>query len=88
MDPAEIEARHRDFAPEPDLLVLLDLPVEEALHPSTAKRGSIPDHFEGADDPARVRQIFQTIRHPNLLTLDARASTQEMTDLILSRLKD
>lgn len=88
VDPAQIEARHRDFAPQPDLLVLLDLPVEEALDRIIRKRGSIPDQFEGAEYLARVRRIFETIHHPELLKLDARTSTRQMMDQILSRLTD
>jgi dTMP kinase len=86
MDPEAIERRHEGFAPRPDLLVLLDLPVEEALHRITRKRGSIPDHFEGAEYLARVREIFLQVKHPNLLRLDARASTGEMVEKILERL--
>lgn len=86
MDPAAIEARHRAFAPRPDLLVLLDLPVEDALHRITAKRGSTPDHFEGAQYLEEVRRIFCQINHPNLLTLDARKTTDEMLGAILERM--
>lgn len=86
MDPAQIERLHEGFAPRPDLLVLLDLPVEEALHRITRKRGSIPDHFEGADYLARVREFFLQVQHPNLLLLDARASTGELVRQILERL--
>lgn len=78
VDTGWIEARHREFAPEPDLLVLLDLPVEEALHRVTAKRGSTPDHFEGAEYLGKVRGIFLKIERPNLLKLDARETTSAM----------
>ena len=87
MDPNEIERRHRDFAPEPDLLVLLDLPTPEALHRIKSKRGSVPDHFEGEEYLKQVRANFLKIKHPALLTLDARASTMEMVSAILKRLK-
>lgn len=78
VDPKKIEAAHRTFAPEPDLLVLLDLEVAEALHRITAKRGSTPDHFEGAEYLAKVREIFLEIERPNLLNLDARETTAAM----------
>lgn len=82
VDPAKIEAAHRDFAPEPDLLVLLDLPVAEALHRITAKRGSTPDHFEGAEYLAKVREIFLGIARDQLMKIDARATTEEMVGKI------
>lgn len=77
-DPAAIEARHREFAPEPDLLVLLDLPVDEALDRVTAKRGSTPDHFEGAEYLEKVREIFLSLRRDQLIRINARETTEEM----------
>ena len=85
MDPAEIERRHQAFAPAPDLLVILDLPIEEARHRITAKRGSVPDSFEGASYLEAVRRIFHQIKHPNLLALDARSTTDAMVQAILER---
>jgi dTMP kinase len=78
--------RHAQFAPEPDLLVILDLPVEEALRRITHKRGDQPNAYEGAEYLARVREIFQTLRHPNLLRLDARQSCAQMVGAIVERL--
>ena len=82
VDPAKIEALHRAFAPEPDLLVLLDLPVPDALHRITAKRGSTPDHFEGAAYLEKVREIFLALARPNLLKIDAREATDGMVKMI------
>ena len=85
MDPGAIESEHVDFAPRPDLLVLLDMPVEDALRRVTHSRGSTPDHFEGADYLARVRELFLSFSHPNLLVLDARQPTANLVAHILER---
>lgn len=87
LDPAQIERRNRAFAPEPDLLVILELPVQEALERITQKRGSAPDHFEGEAYLEKVDQGFKTIRRPNMLRLDARTSTEEMVGRILAGLE-
>lgn len=87
-DVAAIRRRHAAFAPEPDLLVLLELDVDEALRRITEKRGSTPDAFEGRDYLSRVKAIFAAIEHPNLLRLDARNSTQRMTDEVLAALEN
>ena len=82
-DPEAILKRHRAFAPEPDLLVLLDLPVVEALARITDQRGSTLDAFEGREYLERVRAVFDTIQHPRLLRLDARAPTPELVTRVM-----
>ncbi len=84
VDPAAIERRH-EFAPRPDLLVILELPVDEALERITAKRGSIPDLFEGAEYLTQVDRLFRGIEHPNLMRLDARLPTAETVAAIVGR---
>ncbi|MEN6627409.1 MAG: dTMP kinase [Candidatus Sumerlaeia bacterium] len=87
LDPAQIRRANEAFAPSPDLLVILELPVEEALHRITAKRGSTPDHFEGADYLAEVDRLFKSFTHPNALRLDARAPTERLVEAILARIQ-
>ncbi len=85
-DPAAIAARHAGWAPLPDLLVILELPVAEALRRITGSRGSAPDHFEGAEYLARVAAIFAQLSHPNLLRLDARQPVAALVDALIRRL--
>lgn len=86
LDPAAIQKTNEAFAPRPDLLVILELPVAEALVRITRKRGSTPDHFEGADYLRAVDRIFKSIDHPNVLRLDARQTTDEMVAAIVSKI--
>ncbi|MCE5228257.1 dTMP kinase [bacterium] len=86
MDTAEIQKRNEEFAPRPDLLVILELPVEDALKRITEKRGSTPDHFEGAEYLSAVDKIFKSIHHPNVLRLDARKATEETVAEILNKI--
>ncbi len=86
LDPAAIQKTNEAFAPRPDLLVILELPVAEALVRITRKRGSTPDHFEGADYLRAVDRIFKAIDHPNVLRLDARQTTDEMVAAIVSKI--
>ncbi|MCL5271725.1 MAG: dTMP kinase [bacterium] len=88
MDAAEIERRHRAFAPEPDLLVVLELSVGEALARITRKRGSAPDHFEGEKYLEAVAANFRRIRHPRLMRLDARLPTKTLVQAVLDRLDE
>lgn len=85
-DPAEILRLHREFAPEPDLLVILELDVDEALHRVRIARGSAPDAFEGEAYLRRVAELFAAIEHPRLMRLDAREPTDTLARRITDRL--
>jgi dTMP kinase len=71
VDPQELIRRNEEFAPEPDLLVLFDLPVEDGLSRVRA-RGDKADHFEQVEALRRVREIFLSIDKPYLVKVDAR----------------
>lgn len=71
VDPQELIRRNEEFAPEPDLLVLFDLPVEDGLSRVRA-RGDKADHFEQVEQLRRVREIFLSIQKPYLVKVDAR----------------
>ena len=71
LDPQELIRRNEEFAPEPDLLVLFDLPVEDGLARVRA-RGDKADHFEQVEQLRRVREIFLSINKPYLVKVDAR----------------
>ena len=71
VDPQELIRRNEEFAPEPDLLVLFDLPVEDGLSRVRA-RGDQADHFEQVEQLRRVREIFLSIQKPYLVKVDAR----------------
>ncbi|MCX7013679.1 MAG: hypothetical protein NTW86_14180, partial [Candidatus Sumerlaeota bacterium] len=72
---------------KPDLLVILDLPVEEALRRVHAGRNGETDHFEEADSLRRVKAIFDAINDPFVLRLDARRSEAAIAEVILKRIE-
>ena len=84
MNPQEIMERNELFAPEPDLLVILDLEPETGLQ-RVKTRGDRADHFEETDTLTKAREIFLSIRKPYLYLLDARQDPKVLSDLILSR---
>lgn len=88
LDPADIERRHKTFAPEPDMLVILDLPVDEALRRIIHKRGDTPDAFEGREYLEKVDAVFRQVRHPRLVRLDARQSPEELVARLMFALGD
>jgi dTMP kinase len=60
-DPQEIRAKNEEFAPVPDLLLILDLEVDAALERIGA-RGDIANEFEKRENLERCREIFLSLR--------------------------
>jgi dTMP kinase len=88
IDPGEIRAENEEFAPKPDLLVLLDLSVAEALKRVRESRGAAPDEFEQADSLARVKAIFDALDDPFILRMDASGTENEIAQAILARVEE
>jgi dTMP kinase len=83
-DPAEIRRRNEAFAPQPDLLLILDLSVESA-HSRIGARGDTANEFEQRDTLSRCREIFLSLRNePFACVIDAEPSLNEVTADILS----
>lgn len=78
-DPAVIRARNEAFAPAPDLLLLLDLPVETALQRIGSRNEGVTA-FEQSDTLERCRSIYRSlIDEPFVRVIDANAPAEEVT---------
>jgi len=83
-DPVEIRRRNEAFAPQPDLLLILDLSVESA-HGRIGARGDTANEFEQRDTLSRCSEIFLSLRdEPFTCVIDAEPSLNEVTADILS----
>jgi dTMP kinase len=83
-DPGEIRLRNEAFAPQPDLLLILDLSVESA-HGRIGARGDTANEFEQRDTLSRCREIFLSLRdEPFACVIDAEPSLNVVTADILS----
>ncbi len=78
LDLAMLQAVNEAFAPPPDVLLVLDLPVEESLARIKA-RGIASDDFERPSTLKRVREIFLTFAAlPYAAVLDARLPAEAL----------
>jgi dTMP kinase len=85
-DPEAILQANEKFAPEPDLVLLLDLDPLAGRARITG-RGDLPDSFEGAEALAAVRKIFLSIQRPFLVRCDASGQPEQVTQEALTHLQ-
>jgi dTMP kinase len=76
MDPEMIRRKNEAFAPQPDLTFLLDLEPDVALERIRRNREELPNLFEKRDYLRKVREIFLSLKDPNLVRIDAARSVE------------
>jgi dTMP kinase len=90
LDPESILERNEAIAVRPDLVLLLDIPVQAGLGRIAASRTSGPDLFENAAYLEKVRSLFLGIRRPFIRILDASRDADSVLesalDLVLGRI--
>ena len=69
-DPMDIISRNEAFAPQPDLVLLLDLDPRGGTG-RILGRGDRPDEFEALGYLEKVRQIFLSLPQPFIRRIDA-----------------
>ena len=70
VEPEKILVENEKFAPEPDLVILLDFDPAAGLDRIRA-RGDAPNHFEQLEQLQQVRQIFLTLDRACIRKVDA-----------------
>ena len=82
MDPNDIMQRNEQFAPEPDLLVILDIDPKISLE-RIRTRGDRANHFEKTGALKKAREIFLGINKPYKFKVDGRDHPETIRDLIV-----
>ena len=80
-DPAAIFVRH-DFAPEPDLVLLLTLSPTESVGRIRGLRGETLNDFEQEEQLEKVAALFASFRHNCIVRIHAAPSVAEVHALI------
>ena len=84
LDPDELMRSNELFAPEPDLLVVLDIDPRIGLE-RIRTRGDRANHFEKTGTLRKAREIFNGVRKSYLYRLDATQPPESLCDLIVQR---
>jgi dTMP kinase len=83
-DPAEIRRLNEEFAPVPDLLLILDLDVDTA-HQRIGHRGDSTNEFEKKESLERCREIFLSLKdEPFVRVVDSAGSLEDVSTRILA----
>lgn len=88
LDPALIRRENEAFAPAPDLLLYLTIPIEWVGRRIEHQRGATRDHFEHEDYLRRVQTIFDAIEHPAKVTVDATCDAATLLATCLGHVHD
>lgn len=84
LDIDEILRINREFSPEPDLAILVDVTVETALDRISRNRTEEALLFEQEDYLKKVRKNYHSIDICNLVKVDGNGSEEEVFNSILS----
>lgn len=83
LDPDDIQRRHAAFAPQPDLIILLELPLPEIARRLQERGAPTSQSFEHIDYLAKVAAVFSRLEAPGLVRIDALGSEPEVQARIL-----
>lgn len=87
-DPVELRATNEEFAPPPDILFILDLPVENALE-RIGSRGDTANEFEQRDALQYCRDIFLSVKdEPYAKIIDSKPDIETIHQNMLEWVKE
>ena len=86
LDPLDILRRHEDFAPPPDLVIILELPLTEISRRLQQRRLATSHSFEQIEYLAKVAAIFEQLDAPGLVRVNGLGTESEVNSRILALL--
>ncbi|MDQ7782226.1 MAG: dTMP kinase [Desulfomonilaceae bacterium] len=87
IDPAKIISRNRSFAVPPDVIFLLEVPVETALHRIRAGRSGGFSSFEDKTGLEAVDRIYRDLKDPAIVRIDGTGTVESIHETILRILR-
>ncbi len=87
LDPNDILAANEAFAPGPDLVIILELPVTEALARLAKKGKAARQVSESLPYLKQVEAVYASLKGPRFRRLDASGPPMEVHALILAEVR-
>ena len=78
LDPQMIRGKNEAIAILPDLVFVLDIPVQSGLHRIQTYRKDKPDDFENVHYLEKVRALFLAMQDPQMIQIDATRKAEEV----------
>jgi len=88
LDSREIIARNLRFAPLPDVVFLLEIPVEMAVTRIRSARADGFTAFEAVEDLRAVDAVYRTMDDPVIIRLDGHRDPEEIHRQVMSILTE
>lgn len=85
LDMEEILRANREFAPEPDLVLIIDVDVERALERIGRGRATVAKLFEKKEFLEKVRANYLSLRGANLAVIDGNPALEPVFAAVLAR---
>lgn len=83
LDVSEIQRLNEAFAPIPDLVIILTLPLPQIMERLARRPTRVWDAFEQADYLKKVGEIYASLSGPQLYHLEARGSVEAVQQAIM-----
>ena len=83
MEPENILRKNEEFAPRPDLVLLVEIPVAEGLRRIKQLRGETPNHFEQEAYLEKVAAVFGDLREDFIRRINGLGSPEEVQARIM-----
>jgi dTMP kinase len=84
LDPLDIQRRHEDFAPQPDLVIILELPLTELTRRLQQRGAPVSPGFEKISYLIQVAAIFDRLDAPFIHRVHGLGSEPEVQARILA----
>ncbi len=88
VDQAAILSAQRHFAPEPDAIFLMEVPVDTALARIGSDRCGRFSTFEVREDLEAVAAVYRNLTDPLIRRIDGTGSLEHIQSIIMDCLKD
>jgi dTMP kinase len=88
MDPRAILLWNREFAPEPDLVFILEIDPEAACERIARARDHVDEAYENLEYLKRVAEIYAGFREPNIVRIQYGLDTQAVHELVKRHFRD
>ncbi len=85
LDMEAILHRNREFAPEPDIVFIIDVDVDRALERIDRTRAAVAKLFEKKDFLQKVRANYLALRGANLALIDGNPGLEQVMGSVLDR---